>query len=639
MYYGARGLNHEMNEKRFRLVFNGLVHDTKKKKLVVFFKYRLGFPDNFIKALLTSPPRIIAGDLGEEDAKTLRDNLEDCGCRIILEPLMTSVSKPFCITKRHYRIIKKEFSKTLRVCSCQAFMLARIDGQEGQETIYPSMMGDIEEKLAGYFRESDTVLGIDDNRIVILGFATNNDGTHRLQDKAIRLLKELIGETVSVSCGAALFPREGQSLVDLLQLADSRRIQNNGAEDKSIHLQTVPLSDTPNRSSSEEAGIDKDPIQQCFTKAYGKIFRRLCTMDKPTFCAGLCQIPQPRQKEFLDRLPYDSPLVSDLEALIEHQTETVISDEIRKRYQAILYQIEMERELENRAAIQKKVQVVLSNTEALPTLPPIAAQVFQIASNEQSSADDLANVIMLDQSLTSKLLKIVNSAFYGFRQKIGTVKQAIVILGLDDIVNLAIGLSATRVFNVQSPCQFFDPKNLWHHSIGTAIIARTLCNNLPAYQQQGIFTAGLLHDLGRIIFLEQFPELYQSLNSKIKKHGLLIFELEEEMFGLNHASIGKLISKNWNMPDYLVEAIAYHHQPSLAARHQLTAAIVGLADYLYHQVVKTDEIADGYSRLTVSHLKILQSMFAHLDQHNIDELVSETEKILRDNQNAFDILM
>ena len=143
--------------------------------------------------------------------------------------------------------------------------------------------------------------------------------------------------------------------------------------------------------------------------------------------------------------------------------------------------------------------------------------------------------------------------------------------------------------------------------------------------------------------MEQFPELYQSLDSNIKKYGLSIVELEKEMYGLDHASIGQLISQNWNMPTYLVESIAYHHHPSYAQQYPVMAAIVGLADYLYHRIVRThaieEEIPDVYSQLTVSHAKILQPFFSHLDNRSVEELVEKTGDIMEKNNSAFDILM
>ena len=304
--------------------------------------------------------------------------------------------------------------------------------------------------------------------------------------------------------------------------------------------------------------------------------------------------------------------------------------------------MQMEKELEDRHDIQKKIKVTLSNTEVLPTLPAVATQVFHIASNPNSSASDLSDVIKLDQALTSKLLKIVNSAFYGFRQKIGTVNHAVVILGLDDIINLAIGLSAARVIDVQIQEDLYNPKTLWHHSIGTAIIAHKLCDKFPEYQKKGIFTAGLLHDFGKIILIEQFSDLYTSVHENVTKYELPIFELEEDTFGLSHAAIGKLMATNWNMPDYLVEAIAFHHQPNQASQYPAMAAVVGLADYLYHEAVKSGEfeldVSDPCNQLTFGHKAILGPLFPELDPHNMGKMIQDAITVIQNNQDAFDIL-
>lgn len=628
-----------MKEARFRLIYTGLIKGAQLKQLVPFLKREFELNENAIRALLRNPPRTILHNAGRNDAEEFRTVLESMGCRIQLEPIMSGIPEQFNISAHHYRTVKKELSKILRVCSCLALVLVQLD-EQGTEWTLPSLMGDFQDKVAEYLRESDTVIGIDDNRLIVLGFSTNNEGIYRLKDKVTNTVRELLGTDIAVSSGVAMFPREGKSFTDLLQIAELKRTLNDPADLSESQPQSALAQETKGIAIKYEEKIDA--IHLCFEEGRGKLFKRLLAMDSQTLYAGLSQISQTKQKEFLARLPCDSSIIPGLEELILHQPEIVVSDEIKQTYEAIYYQMQMEKELEDRNDIQKKIQVTLSNTEVLPTLPAVATQVFHIASDPNSSASDLSDVIKLDQALTSKLLKIVNSAFYGFRQKIGTVNHAVVILGLDDIINLAIGLSAARVINVQAHEDLYDPKILWHHSIGTAMIAYKLCEKFPEYQKKGIFTAGLLHDFGKIILVEQFPDLYISVHENAKKYELPIFELEEDTFGLSHATIGKLMATNWNMPDYLVEAIAFHHQPNQASQYPVMAAIVGLADYLYHEALKSGELAldvsDPRNQLSFGHKSILGPLFPELDPQNMGKMVQDVITIMQDNQDAFDIL-
>jgi len=628
-----------MKEARFRLIYSGLIKDAQLGQLVPFLKREFSLNDNSIRALLRTPPRTLLHNAGRNETEEYRTAFERMGCRIQVESIMPGIPEQFNISAQHYTIVKKELSKILRVCSCLALVLVQIDEQNFELTL-PSLMGDFQDKVASYFRESDTIIGIDDNRLIVLGFSTNNEGIYRLRDKVTDTVKKLLGTDIAVSSGVAMFPREGKSFIDLLHIAELRRTLNDTPDLSESQPQSSLVKEIPSILADNEEEVDA--IQLCFEKGRGKLFKRLLSMDSQTLYAGLGQVSQTKQKEFLARLPCDSAIIPWVEELISNQHEIPASNEIRQTYEAIYYQMRMGKELEDRHAIQKKIEMTLSNTDVLPTLPSVATQVFHIASDPNSSASDLSDVIKLDQALTSKLLKIVNSAFYGFRQKIGTVTHAVVILGLDDIINLSIGLSAARVINVKVRKDLYNPRNLWHHSIGTAMIAHKLCEKFPDFQKKGIFTAGLLHDFGKIILIEQFSDMYATVRENVAKYKLPIFELEEDTFGLSHAAIGKLMAANWNMPDYLVEAIAFHHQPHQASQYPAMAAIIGLADYLYHEALKSGKFtvddSDSFNILTFGHKTILKSLFPELTTDNVGNMVRDAITIMQENQDSFDIL-
>jgi putative nucleotidyltransferase with HDIG domain len=412
-----------------------------------------------------------------------------------------------------------------------------------------------------------------------------------------------------------------------------------------ISLSDTPIATSPKQRAADVSSRNEEsysPLQLCFTKGRGRVFKRLLDMDPEILWLGLSQLPQAKQKEFLARLPFDSPVAPVLEERINAQPRAISDRAAEQHFEAIIHQMELEESLEERSKTQQEVISKLNRVEALPTLPSVAAHVFKIASNANSSATDLTEVIVNDPSLTSKLLKMVNSAFYGFPQKIGTVRQAVVILGTDEIMDLAFGLAAAKVFEVRPLEGLYDPKALWHHSMSTALIAQNVSQRFPEYQRLGAFTAGLLHDFGKIFLIEHFPELYGQLHVNARELGLPLFELEEESFGLNHAAIGELLASNWNLPEALVEAIAFHHQPFSAPGHPQLAAMIGLADYLHH---KAGGLGEGPEetpflspQLTFGHWSFLTELFDGLDTEQLGKMQEDALAIIKDSQDLFSIL-
>ena len=158
----------------------------------------------------------------------------------------------------------------------------------------------------------------------------------------------------------------------------------------------------------------------------------------------------------------------------------------------------------------------------------------------------------------------------------------------------------------------------------------------------GIFTAGLLHDFGKIFLLENYPEIYGQIHAGDSDRKLPLFELEEERFGINHASIGEYLAENWNLPETLVEAIAFHHHPLSAPNHSQLAALVGLADYLYYNS-HPEELDLKYSsslcpELTYGHWTVLHELQYDLNKERLEVMAQEASVLIKENQDLLKIL-
>ncbi len=618
----------------FRLIFEGLDQRPHLRNLLSLFQKQLGLSEGAISNLLTSPPRVLWEVHTHRDAELIQTALTKMGCRTYLEPVVSDASYPFAITQKEQEAMNRELSKILRTRASLALFLVQVTAQESG-SILPSMMGPFQESFAQHFRESDTVIAIDDSRIIILGFSTNGKGAERLRDKTNRVLGELLGDDILISTGYSLFPQEARSLAELIHLAEMKRKDGEGPA-----IPDAQISGSPKEPAVQVASMSK-ALERCFTKARGKIFKRLLSMDPQVLWLGLSQLPQTEQRGFLARFPFDSPLTPVLEQMIDTQSQPASDKAAEHHFEAIIHQMELEEGLEERKKTQAEVLSKLNRVESLPTLPSIAAHIFKIASNPNSSADDLTTIIVNDPPLTSKLLKIVNSAFYGFPQKIGAVKQAVAILGMDEIMDLSFGLAAANVFQVRAIEGLWDPKQLWHHSVCAAIITQDLCKRLKKYQRLGAFTAGLLHDFGKIFLTQNFPELYGQVHVNGTKQELPLFELEEEKFGLDHATIGEFLASHWNLPDALVQGIAFHHQPFSASSHSELAAVVGLADYLHYHAAMLSSPED-YTvlspQLTFGHWSILTQLFKGLDTDELKKMTDNAVAILEDSQDLFAML-
>jgi len=366
-------------------------------------------------------------------------------------------------------------------------------------------------------------------------------------------------------------------------------------------------------------------------------------MDFTTLWLGLSQLNQKEQEDFMARIPFNSPLVELLQEKIDVQFELPDDKKAESHFEAILGQMELHEWFEERNNTKDNILLKLSQVQTLPTLSTIAAQVFNAASDPNSSASSLTKVIQNDPALTAKLLKIVNSAFYGFQKKISTIEKTVVILGVEQVMDLAFGLAASKVFNVSSSIGGYNPQILWHHSLCIALIAQHICLQFPELQKLGAFTAGLLHDFGKIFLMDNFSEKYTEIYNDAEKYDIPIYELEEEKFGINHATIGQLLAEGWNLPEHLVEAIGFHHRPTGAPNHTRLAAIVGLADYLHYKAILTgsldsEDINVASSQLTYGHWILLNQIFKDLHIDQLKEKADNVASIINNNQALFNLL-
>ncbi|NQU06205.1 MAG: HDOD domain-containing protein [Calditrichaeota bacterium] len=230
----------------------------------------------------------------------------------------------------------------------------------------------------------------------------------------------------------------------------------------------------------------------------------------------------------------------------------------------------------------EKLKSKLMQFDQLVPLPSIMKNILDLTEDPNVSVREIAEEIKKDQALTAKILKIVNSAYYGFYREIGNVDHAIVVLGIDEIVNISQAICLMQ-YQIKDIGNFFNCRKFWIHTIGTAYIARALSRYTPGILSKDAFVIGLLHDFGKAVMNQHFHNAFSKVMLKAMASGGHICEVCQEEAGVDHAEVGALVAENWNLPVQLVVAIRLHHNPEKSNGNSNAVHIAHLANALCHK--------------------------------------------------------
>jgi putative nucleotidyltransferase with HDIG domain len=222
----------------------------------------------------------------------------------------------------------------------------------------------------------------------------------------------------------------------------------------------------------------------------------------------------------------------------------------------------------------------LDRIDSVPMLPELAIQILKMVDDPQVTSHRLATVVSRDQSLVTSILRIVNSAYYGFHWRIASVSQAVVLLGFRTIRNLVLAASVMKDYGGRSRVSGFDRMAHWRHSIACGSAAALLARRWKLAGADEAFLSGLVHDIGRVIMDQHFPEEFEESLRRLKPGGPTLTAVEDEVFGLTHAAVGAHVARKWKLPETVVSSIADHHGPAAGREWSLHAALVHAADVM-----------------------------------------------------------
>ena len=247
--------------------------------------------------------------------------------------------------------------------------------------------------------------------------------------------------------------------------------------------------------------------------------------------------------------------------------------------------------------------------EDLPTLPAVAIEANKMLLNYDTAISKLSDIIEKDQAMVSKILKLVNSSFFGLRGKISSISHAIVVLGFNTIRNAVVSISIIDAFTVKERLDGFDITDFWKHSLSVAVTSKYLSQKTGIHSSDDCFVGGLLHDMGKIVLLQHFKDLFLKVLIAAEKNNLSFYEAEISQIPIDHAQIGGYLARKWQLPEALIDGIQYHHSGKSDTETQNLSMIIHAANLIANTYTEDSENNLKLSNIRPDALRILKDQF------------------------------
>ncbi|SDY48354.1 HDOD domain-containing protein [Tindallia californiensis] len=224
------------------------------------------------------------------------------------------------------------------------------------------------------------------------------------------------------------------------------------------------------------------------------------------------------------------------------------------------------------------IQEVIDRVQDIPAFPMTVSNIIRLTEDPDSTVQDIEKEITKDQSLTARVLRFANSTHYGYSRKISTISQATVVLGFQAIKSIALAATVSKMMARELPGYAMEKEALWSQSQTCAIAARLIAKKTRYPRPDEAYVAGLLRDVGKVILNHYLTSEMSAVQEAVERDQISFMQAEESVLGFHHGQIGAKIAEKWNLPDALVEAIAYHHEPEQANINEKLVAITHVAD-------------------------------------------------------------
>ena len=280
----------------------------------------------------------------------------------------------------------------------------------------------------------------------------------------------------------------------------------------------------------------------------------------------------------------------------------------------------------NQKLALKRIQSFISR---MPSLSTTTTKVLQVCNSPTTSPNDLSRVISLDPVLTGNVLKLVNSAYYSLRSQVTTLTRAIIMLGLNTIKNLVLSTSILNSIGGKRSFQALRMNDFWTHSVCVGVSSKLLAKRMdvPTSMHEEYFVAGLLHDLGKIPLNSIFPDAYGHVLRKVDPEQEPLYTIENELLGIDHSIVGKMIADKWQLSQALKDSICFHHNPEQASEdNRQMADMVALAN-IFSNFYKIGSAGDPFAQEETAMVMLDQNGLSRSTLSDLHDIVlDEIEK-------------
>jgi len=266
--------------------------------------------------------------------------------------------------------------------------------------------------------------------------------------------------------------------------------------------------------------------------------------------------------------------------------------------------------------------------DQLVSLPEVCFLVNDLVNDPLSEVREIGQVISQDPDLTARLLRLVNSPYYGFESRIDTISRAVVLVGLRELQQLVWASSAVETF-AALPAKKANMAAFWRHSVFTAVTARLLARECRGLHPERLFVAGLLHDFGQLLIMHKLPDAALAIIA-LKDKGVADHDAETQVLGYDHAAIARALFEAWGLPESLRSAIAAHHNPASSEKFPIEASLLCVADMVAHALESGDEegLVSRIDPFAWATLGIAESRMKHIMQEAVMQFLETLELLL-----------
>lgn len=226
--------------------------------------------------------------------------------------------------------------------------------------------------------------------------------------------------------------------------------------------------------------------------------------------------------------------------------------------------------------MMERAEILVGAIDDLPTIPVVATQVLALLDNPDVSIEEIADLMLSDQVMTARVMKLINSPVYRPAQEVTSLKRALVYLGLRHVRELALTTSVINAFDGDSGA--LELNAFWEHSFGVGMVSKVIAAKAGYQDLEKAYIAGIIHDLGEVFLSNFLREPFAEVLEYVKKHPVKLVDAEAELLGTTHCEIGLCMARKWNFPEAYCEVISCHHTPGEATVDPMLCAIVNLSD-------------------------------------------------------------